>query len=502
MRLLLKISIIVCFLLHFTSRGQTSLFYDKYYKVGYTNVQNNNILLLEDSTYAFLSYVKDSATGRQDLGLFKIDKYGNFLIKKTINYFNLDYLRPGTSFNTFINSSKTSLMSVAGTYSGTLSTIIFTKINKLTLDTLKTNLYNDATYQYNIGNLIKMNPNKFYAIGNKFTASLYWPVIFELDSNLIIKNTITCSNTNSLTAFFGMYDSFNKKLIMGGAQFIGPNGNGFIAISDTLGNITNTHVNTTSTINGLSQIFYSTYDNTYISIGGTRSSVYGGNNMYRLQVCKYSSSLTPIWQKTYGHANIVNNFYDGIVNPDGSMIIVGRFSDSVANPLTNINCNAVMLKIRSNGDSLWMKQFDSLNYTAGPSNYWYESFFGVEKTPEGGYIMCGNAQQMPLSKAWVIKTDSLGCDLASCMPTGISENKNTIAQIYVFPNPVSNTLNISMQQKEFDKLEIEITNTLGQAVLKLPYSNQIDVSKLSQGFYNLKIISKGDQIYYSKFIKE
>lgn len=81
----------------------------------------------------------------------------------------------------------------------------------------------------------------------------------------------------------------------------------------------------------------------------------------------------------------------------------------------------------------------------------------------------------------------------------VHENK-TLLKIY--PNPVSNTLYISNKRNEFLNSEIEITNTLGQTVLKLPYKNEIDVSQLSSGYYSLKIITTEKYQFHSKFIKE
>ena len=84
---------------------------------------------------------------------------------------------------------------------------------------------------------------------------------------------------------------------------------------------------------------------------------------------------------------------------------------------------------------------------------------------------------------------------------GINEiTNNSIIKIY--PNPVYNILYLSAEQNEFKNTEIEITNTLGQIILKTTFSNEIDVSKLANGFYNLKIITNSRQIYLSKFIKD
>ena len=72
----------------------------------------------------------------------------------------------------------------------------------------------------------------------------------------------------------------------------------------------------------------------------------------------------------------------------------------------------------------------------------------------------------------------------------------------ISPNPTTGSINIDGLSKEFENSEIEITNTLGQTILKLPFSNTIDVSKLPDGFYYLKIVNQNRQTYFSKFIKE
>jgi len=85
--------------------------------------------------------------------------------------------------------------------------------------------------------------------------------------------------------------------------------------------------------------------------------------------------------------------------------------------------------------------------------------------------------------------------------TSIREYENQV-QLKVYPNPVSNILIISSDQIEFENPEIKIVNTSGQTVFRGPYSKNIDLSKLTQGFYQLEISTSNKQIYYSKFIKD
>ena len=85
---------------------------------------------------------------------------------------------------------------------------------------------------------------------------------------------------------------------------------------------------------------------------------------------------------------------------------------------------------------------------------------------------------------------------------GINEMKKIAGKILLYPQPAQNLLNIVANNNEFENSEIEISNALGQTVLKLHYLNSIDVSQFSSGFYYLKIISQNKQVNYSKFIKE
>jgi hypothetical protein len=74
--------------------------------------------------------------------------------------------------------------------------------------------------------------------------------------------------------------------------------------------------------------------------------------------------------------------------------------------------------------------------------------------------------------------------------------------VSLYPNPVSNTLKIKLENERFETGEIEISNSFGQTILKLPYSKEIDISFLNAGLYFLKIFSSNKHIYYSKFMKE
>lgn len=145
---------------------------------------------------------------------------------------------------------------------------------------------------------------------------------------------------------------------------------------------------------------------------------------------------------------------------------------------------------------------------------------GIISTFSGTIVVGGyNGTGIPATSATInypqhITTDGLGnvyfCDrdnhrvrvicVASCL-AGINEVENHVGLV-LYPNPVSNTLWITTEQAIFENSEIEITNCLGQIVLKLPYKNEVDVSNLASGCYVLKITASDKKSYHHKFIKE
>ena len=81
----------------------------------------------------------------------------------------------------------------------------------------------------------------------------------------------------------------------------------------------------------------------------------------------------------------------------------------------------------------------------------------------------------------------------------------TVSSIY--PNPVSNILNLNIQLEKQSRLTVNILNQLGQIILQDEYllensrSLQINTSSLKSGIYFLEIISEGQYRNTQKFIK-
>ncbi len=513
LKIKLNIVLVVC-LLHMLCKGQTT--FNNYYKTGYNNFFSTNIFSQQqDSSHIVFNYIQDSASGRQDLALMQINKTGNLLLKKSFNIYNTTYSAYLNGLKQFIPATKSSFIGTCVTYTGSIATVILTKINTTTLDTIKNTFYYDGVYSYYLNSFLKFNDNKYYLIGNKSNATNQWPVIFHLDSNLAIVNIITVNNPINIGTNNAILNPITKKLIFSGSITYNSNkyNIGFIE-ADTLGVISNTNIISFNGVQGISQLKYSAFDNSYVFNGGKRTGKYGNNNMYRLQITKLNTTnLNVIWSKTYGSAAITNNCNGFVINNDGSIVTCGRYADSTSLPLMNYDTKAILLKVNALGDSLWMRQYNNYQTPPNPLNY-FETFFGIEKTYDGGYIACGGVMNQPQAKAWIVKTDSLGCVNAGCgsvingtLTTDIEAVSLSGVEggISIYPNPANEVLNVEFITLSYRDVSIQIINTFGQLV-QINYihqqTTQLNVSELVSGVYFVKITSKNNVVSVSKFIKE
>lgn len=74
-------------------------------------------------------------------------------------------------------------------------------------------------------------------------------------------------------------------------------------------------------------------------------------------------------------------------------------------------------------------------------------------------------------------------------------------KIILAPNPASTILHIKSELNFNEETKIEITNSLGQVVLNINYSAEIDISLLNSGIYFIKVITPNKQQFHCKFLK-
>ena len=154
--------------------------------------------------------------------------------------------------------------------------------------------------------------------------------------------------------------------------------------------------------------------------------------------------------------------------------------------------------IMQNGDTLFANQ--------GAQSYqWYHDGVLIPGATDYFYIAPAGGNYN------VVATDVNGCEVEAVIfdvIAGIQFAKSSW-QLAIFPNPVSETLNITGLLSDKTTFEISIFNTLGELVLAspLPTANcqlpvsSIDVSKLSAGTYWLSLTGD-DFVYRISFTKQ
>ncbi|MGZ4099483.1 MAG: T9SS type A sorting domain-containing protein [Bacteroidia bacterium] len=85
---------------------------------------------------------------------------------------------------------------------------------------------------------------------------------------------------------------------------------------------------------------------------------------------------------------------------------------------------------------------------------------------------------------------------------GIKSYPDQKNQIRVYPNPASEVLHLETGNQMTYDSKIEILNSIGQIVLRVPFSDEINLSGISPGYYVLKLSQLNKLTGYTKFIKE
>ncbi|CAN5298380.1 hypothetical protein BH09BAC5_BH09BAC5_00350 [soil metagenome] len=132
-----------------------------------------------------------------------------------------------------------------------------------------------------------------------------------------------------------------------------------------------------------------------------------------------------IWQKYYGTTDDESSLSKPIILNDGSIILGGYL-----NPLDGSAGKAFILKTDSSGNQKWFRTYYN---TLIIDNYLYD----IKSTSDGGFIFAGSTF-VNTKDSWIVKLDSLGCEVAFCDGVGFQETTKEKTTLTVFPNPSQN----------------------------------------------------------------
>lgn len=123
-----------------------------------------------------------------------------------------------------------------------------------------------------------------------------------------------------------------------------------------------------------------------------------GQKANKALIIKIDTAANIIWCKNYDSGIGFNSYFNKIIaTKDSCFVLIGKSTNA-----GNSTENTLLVKINSNGDTLWSKLID-LNDA--------ETIISIEQTLDGGFILSGNIRQFianQMYKIAVVKLDKSG----------------------------------------------------------------------------------------------
>lgn len=193
-----------------------------------------------------------------------------------------------------------------------------------------------------------------------------------------------------------------------------------------------------------------------------------------------------------------NAYMDIRIDNNGGIYIATSGSREIFTPWHSVVHNGIVLKLNSNGDSLWTRYYD--HGSVGEYDTELQDFMILD---DGSFIGVGYGHVIygGISKLWFFKTKIggyLGTDeKGSFMESGI----------FVYPNPASEMLIFSFKDKLKNNAELIIYNSIGQiintySVDKSRFKFEININNYQTGFYFYELKDNYNMISIGKFVKD
>jgi hypothetical protein len=236
-----------------------------------------------------------------------------------------------------------------------------------------------------------------------------------------------------------------------------------------------------------------------------------GSNQCRLalDISKVNlSTKDVIWNRRYFlyfhfRSFDVHQHFTVRILPDQSIVVAGNSKLHLLQPQEMVVDKGVILKLSSNGDSLWAR---TLYYG---SFYEETQLHDIVLTKDGGFFVVGHYfTNIDGEKAWIAKLDSFGCDTPGCHTVGIQHIQLSNTELQIFPNPTTESL--TLQTKDHSSLpegRLQIFNMQGalqyeQSIPKYQNQLQLNLSHLPSGLYLGRILSSSGDGGGFRFVKE
>ncbi len=246
-----------------------------------------------------------------------------------------------------------------------------------------------------------------------------------------------------------------------------------------------------------------------------------GYILYRGQIVKLNADFTVDWKLYIG--DYIASIWVGLRNikplSDTEFVAVGY-------NVSSTDKVGWLIKFNIDGEIIWERKYVKVPHFEGETNYAEHELYDVDITPDGGFVMVGQATNyyedngyLPGQKAWLVKTNSYGCLVPGCQindisavkpPVELDTTKNPPVKepiTWLYPNPASTSLFYYHHQDNFQNATAFIFNAAGEVVQKWEITENditydIDISQLPAGNYYLRVINMlGEPLQTERFVK-
>jgi hypothetical protein len=174
--------------------------------------------------------------------------------------------------------------------------------------------------------------------------------------------------------------------------------------------------------------------------------------------------------------------------PNGDIIVSGTAK--------NNGYAGFILKLNTNGDSLWCK-----SYSYGPSGNRNCQLNDLLLCDDGGFMGVGYyAPHNSNMTAWMFKTDANGV-----VGWESHEGRSNKAEVKICPNPSTDDLNISLLDQTKKIKLVRIFDTQQREIFSKQVDSQqtkVDVSNYDSGLYLVEGVLESGERFVGKFVKE
>ena len=216
----------------------------------------------------------------------------------------------------------------------------------------------------------------------------------------------------------------------------------------------------------------------------------------QLTILKLNQQGNILWQKGYGKAVYNSGLLKIRELENGDLISVGQLGRD-----TFANLQGVILKVASNGDSLWEHSYEFFHGTQSDN-----VLRDIRQTEDGGFICCGYALGISpdtgSEHSWVLKIDSVGCEQANCLLGTSVEMIEKENGILFYPNPSTGVFHL-LNSTGYPLRRISVYNEFGVLVFETKEKDLIiNLETSPPGIYFYRVETEDKKLFKGKLMKE